>query len=257
MADATSARIARETGATPADRRRLATDLANRLAAQVGAQVHLVVTNNTSTMVSYRWQESLLRMRVHHMFVGAPKEVVGALAGYAKGCAVSGRAINDFVQRNVAQVRETRRRRHEGNLQAQGSHHDLGAYFDDLNRRFFGSRIEAKIGWGRGAPGRKRRSIRMGVYLHESRVIRIHPALDRPEVPAYFVRFVVFHEMLHQAIPPRLVGGRRIAHSAEFRRAEQAYPDYERAMRWERENIQLLLAAPRRAPAFDLDDPLA
>lgn len=218
--------------------------------------MHLVVTDNTSTMVSYRWEESQLRLRIHHMFVDAPQEVVKALAGYVQGCAISGRAINSFVQRNVAQIRETRRRRHERSLQPLGVWHDLGAYFDEVNGRFFEGRIVATIGWGREAPGRKRRSIRMGVYLHESKVIRIHPALDRREVPPYFVRFVVFHEMLHQAIPPRVEGGRRIAHSEEFRRAERAYPDYERAMQWERANIQLLLQASPR-PSFDFDDPLA
>ncbi len=50
--------------------------------------------------------------------------------------------------------------------------------------------------------------------------------------------------MLHQAVPVREVGGRRIVHGPEFRRREQAYPDHERAKRWEQENLRLLLSPP-------------
>jgi hypothetical protein len=63
--------------------------------------------------------------------------------------------------------------------------------------------------------------------------------------------------MLHQAVPPQLQGGRRISHSAEFRRREQAYPDYDRAIAWERENLALLLGGARPPFRFDPDDPLA
>src|SRR5690606_16937012 len=139
-----------------------------------------------------------------------------------------------------------------------GRVHDLQAIYDSLNARYFQGRIDAAIGWGREAPNRRRRSIKMGTYFHEARVIRIHPALDREEVPTFFVRFVIFHEMLHQAVPPKMVGGRRISHSAEFRALEQAYPDYERAIAWERENLLLLLGArPRGRRVFDPDDLLA
>ena len=93
-------------------------------------------------------------------------------------------------------------------------------------------------------PGRT--SIRTGVYLHAARAIRIHPALDREDVPEFYVASVVFHEMLHQVVPPDERGGRRTIHGREFRRRERAFPDHARAAAWERENVHLLLASPRR-----------
>ena len=70
----------------------------------------------------------------------------------------------------------------------------------------------------------------MGAYYHETRTILIHPALDRAEVPRYFVELVVFHEMLHQAVPQeRSETGRRNIHSDEFRRREALFRDFERA----------------------------
>ncbi|HTT72399.1 MAG TPA: hypothetical protein VMG32_14330, partial [Anaeromyxobacteraceae bacterium] len=86
-----------------------------------------------------------------------------------------------------------------------------------------------------------RRTLKTGVYVQEARLIRIHPALDRVEVPAMYVAAVVFHEMLHQAVPAVEVNGRRIVHGREFRRRERAYPDCERAKRWEEDHLALLL----------------
>jgi len=86
--------------------------------------------------------------------------------------------------------------------------------------------------------------VKTGVYLEEGRLIRIHPSLDRPEVPEFYVAFIVFHEMLHQSVPAREANGRRIVHGAEFRRRERQHPDFARALAWERLNIRLLLSSP-------------
>jgi len=87
--------------------------------------------------------------------------------------------------------------------------------------------------------------VKTGVYVQDARIIRIHPTLDRAEVPEFYVAAVVFHEMLHQAVPAREVGGRRIVHGPEFRRRERAYPDHGRARAWEERNLSLLLSSPR------------
>jgi predicted SprT family Zn-dependent metalloprotease len=86
----------------------------------------------------------------------------------------------------------------------------------------------------------------MGVYLHEARAIRVHPALDRTEVPEFFVEAVIFHEMLHQVVPVEELGGRRVVHGREFRRRERAFPGHARAKAWERENLHVLLSTARR-----------
>jgi len=127
-------------------------------------------------------------------------------------------------------------------LQTQGEVHDLAEMYSRLNAELFGSRIDALIGWGRRAPDRRRRSIKMGVYLHDQRLIRIHPALDDNRVPALFVELVVFHEMLHQAIPPSGGDdGRRCVHGPEFRAAERRFPGFEEARAWEKSHLHLLL----------------
>ncbi len=86
--------------------------------------------------------------------------------------------------------------------------------------------------------------MKTGVYVQDARIIRIHPTLDRPEVPEFYVAAVVFHEMLHQVVAAVEVNGRRVVHGAEFRRQEHAYPDHLRAKAWEAEHLGLLLSSP-------------
>lgn len=222
-----------------------ASALADGISSIVGERVRLVVHDNRSTMVSFRRAAGLLHYRVHHMFLEAPGEVVSALAAFAgpgRGMAArrrdAGGRIDAYVRQHRARIGAPRPAR----LEAHGSVHDLQAIFDRLNAHYFEGRVEARIGWGPNRGGRRRRTIKTGVYVQDARLIRIHPALDRREVPELYVAAVVFHEMLHQVVPALERNGRRLVHSAEFRRRERAYPGHAMAKRWEEENLHLLLA---------------
>jgi hypothetical protein len=223
--------------------RKLADDLSSLLAERVRLTVH----DNRSTMVSFRRGSGEIHYRVHHMFLGAPNGVLRALAAFAapaRGRALArrraGNEIDAFVKGNRERIAAPRVDR----LQPRGRAHDLQAIFDRLNREHFDGAIEARIGWGAVRGGRRRRTVKTGVYVQDARIIRIHPTLDRPEVPEFYVATVVYHEMLHQAVPARERNGRRIVHGADFRRRERAYPDYLRAKAWEERNLSLLLSSP-------------
>ena len=56
--------------------------------------------------------------------------------------------------------------------------------------------------------------------------IGVHPRLRR--APLYVLRFLLFHEVLHVALP----GHGKCVHHKAFRVAERLWPDYERANRW-------------------------
>jgi hypothetical protein len=224
-----------------------ATRLADALAGLLSERVRVTIHDNRSTMVSFRRAPGEVHYRVHHMFLDAPGEVVGALAAFAGAARVgagrrrrAGSRIDAFVRRNRARIAAPRADR----LTARGRAHDLQAVFARLNAEHFGGAIEARIGWGPVRGGRRRRVVKTGLYLHDARLIRIHPTLDRPEVPGFYVAAVVFHEMLHQVVPAREAGGRRIVHGPEFRRRERAYPDHERAKAWEERHLELLLSSP-------------
>ncbi len=230
-----------------ADRLAAASRLADLVAARLRERVRLVVHDNRSTMVSYRRGEGIVHLRVHHLFLGAPEPVAAALADFAaaarrRGRRAAGRRIDAWVRTRRERIAPPRTEA----LEPQGATHDLQEMLERLNGEHFEGAVEARIGWGRSGLSRARRSIKTGVYLHHARAIRIHPALDRPEVPAFYVEAVVFHEMLHQVVPPEERGGRRVVHGAEFRRRERAFTGHARARAWERDNLELLLAPVRR-----------
>ena len=216
--------------------------LAQRLSSLLREPVEVELTDNAWTMVSYRRVAGGLRFRLHHMFAAAHEPVVRALAGFTgRNRRAHGRAIDEYVRRNRDLIRSVPPRA-EAELETRGRVHDLAEIFRAINARQFGGRIDARIGWSRRAPGGRRRSIKMGVYFHDQRVIRIHPALDDERVPRYFVEMVVFHEMLHQVFPPAVAeSGRRTVHGREFREAERRFPAYERAREWERAHLHVLL----------------
>ncbi len=100
--------------------------------------------------------------------------------------------------------------------------------------------------WGRRSKSRSRGRLHLGSYSPHSRVIRLHPVLDQQGVPGWLVRYVLFHEILHAALPSeRDASGRHRHHGPAFRLREQAYADYERAVEWERLNLGRLIRSAR------------
>jgi hypothetical protein len=102
---------------------------------------------------------------------------------------------------------------------------------------------EVAVTWGRFAGRAPRRALRLGSCEQgEPPIVRVHPVLDHVTVPEWFVGFVLYHELLHVVYPPVRIGARRLVHSAELHRAEQAHPDHDRALAWEQANLMALLA---------------
>jgi hypothetical protein len=112
-----------------------------------------------------------------------------------------------------------------------------------LNDRYFRGRLSGyKVIWGRRRKHRPREQFIFGTIQEEDRVIRINPALDQPFVPLWFLRYVLYHEMLHSVVPDQpLSAHRRRVHTEEFNRREREFPHYRRARRWEEENLSRFL----------------
>ena len=68
----------------------------------------------------------------------------------------------------------------------------------------------------------------------------INRGLDRSDVPAYVLDFVMYHELLHKALGVKTSGARRVAHTKEFRDFEKRHPDYERAQAFIQKNAKRL-----------------
>jgi SprT-like family len=128
-------------------------------------------------------------------------------------------------------------------LPHEGKHFDLRRIFDQLNERYFHGRLRNyTVTWGRKRRNRPKEYFIFGTIQEEDRLIRINPSLDQNFVPLWFLRYVLYHEMLHSVVPDEaLAGGRRRVHTEEFNRREKQFPAYRRARRWERENLARFL----------------
>lgn len=216
--------------------------LERRLAALLARPVSVTLTNNRRTMISSRQEGPRLMLRLHHMFATASSQEVIALADYLRGGGRgAGRIIDRFIAQRRAHVTAPRRKMR---LRTEGEHHDLADIFDDLRIRCFDGACDAAISWGRRTKPkrrRRRRSIQLGSYVPEDRIIRVHPVLDDDWVPHFYVETVVFHEMLHHELGALPTGSRHRFHTPEFRTREAAFEHHQRALAWEEANLDRLL----------------
>jgi len=110
-------------------------------------------------------------------------------------------------------------------LPPTGKQFDLHTMFDELNAKFFGSGLrKPHLGWS--TRGWRRQ---FGSYDPGPNQILLNKRMDRPEVPAYVVEYVLYHEMLHVKHPTRKSGCSLLSHSPEFRAEEKLFPGFARA----------------------------
>jgi predicted metal-dependent hydrolase len=224
----------------PSDEERLEQALASHL--PPGKSLMLTLTENRYSMVAVRRAPEGYRVRVHRMFAGVAPRLVRALARYVvHNDRRASYLLGEHIEKNKHIIKQQPRRPRNLTLRTEGRYHDLQRIFERLNAEYFRGRIKARITWGPSLRRRRRRSIKMGSFSVEDRVIRIHPALDQAGVPEYFVAWIVFHEMLHGKHEVVRVAGRRCFHPREFVEEERTFADYERACAWEKRNIDRLL----------------
>lgn len=201
-----------------------------------------------------------IEVRLSRFFAGAPLEVQQALATWLR----HGRKRRDacetldaFIDASLRALppKKTRATRPE----PKGLCHDLAPLLAELVEgpapEFlpldFAPRGLPSCSWGRRGLSRARRSLQLGSYAEDSHRIRLHTVLDQAAVPRFFLRFVLFHELLHAARSiaaerePASKSARRLHHDAAFREREARYRDFAAATAWQERNIPGLLRSAR------------
>lgn len=192
----------------------------------------------SSLKSTIRQQKSGVLIRVSHLFLDAPKEVlVGVLHTLLARfhdrpvpkdpC----RAYDEFCERPEIEERARRLRKMRGTkilVGTKGDIHDLDKSFKRVNDTYFGGQLpKPTLTW---SPGVSRR--RMGYCDDELNTIVISSGLDSKRVPIYVLDYIMYHELLHIVCPIRSDRRRRQIHTEEFKRRERQYQEYGRALRW-------------------------
>lgn len=174
-------------------------------------------------------------VRLSDIFKDAPLNVHRALAFILVAKLLGKRTpdVHERVYRDYAYSPQVLRasdiaRRQRGRKlisSARGQVYDLEKMFHRLNRRYFDGAIEKPtITWSQ----RRTRRI-LGHHDSAHDTIVISKTLDTEEIPAWFVEYILYHEMLHIKHPARLIKGRRYYHTNAFRAEEHRFPYYEKA----------------------------
>lgn len=204
---------------------------------QTGRNVALSITDNVRSMMSFRLEGTKgAVVRLHHMFLDAPDDVVREIASWIKNPRVRSDRVRQFMEAQQHRVRPAKDPLTTmASLHPEGRVYNLHKLFARLNARFFDSRLEMRVTWGNKIPRRRVSSMKLGSYCLETGVITISQRLDHASIPEYFVEFVLYHEMLHAAVGIQQgPDGRRRIHTSEFNRLERMYPYYEQAMAYEK-----------------------
>jgi len=117
-------------------------------------------------------------------------------------------------------------------------HHHLPSLASEVHRTYFFKMPPLPVKWGQQITRKRRRSIRLGSYNHITAEIRIHPLLNSPSIPAFFVQSIIHHEYLHHVLGAN--------HNSRFHRAERQFRYHREAKEWIRRNLFLLLGMKRR-----------
>jgi len=138
------------------------------------------------------------------------------------------RRYREFVNRSEVRQEALNVRRRRGRKEmesATGRHHDLDSMFAELNAKYFDGELrKPAVGWS------KRGSRRLlGHYDHAHDSIVLSKLLDRAEVPAFVVEYVLFHEMLHVKHPVEYRTSRRCVHTPAFKREEKVFARFDEA----------------------------
>jgi hypothetical protein len=128
------------------------------------------------------------------------------------------------------------RRVSPNSFQSTGRLYDLREVFDSVNARYFSGKLTSYVRWNKS----RLRSYQTAFVDTEGQrhnLISIARVYNGPDVPRFAVEAIMYHEMLHIAIPPYKRDYHNIIHGPEFRRAEQSFPHFKDWRKWEKKRL--------------------
>ncbi len=196
-------------------------------------KVKIRINDNHSTMLSVKWEPECTKVSIHRIFLEAPQNIMDAVACHIrKKNSVVAPTVKAYIEDKLrtldysSQIDRTR-------LSTKGNVYDLQALYEEINATYFDNQVNITITWFGNPNHRSKSKVTFGLYYEPLRLIKIHRMMDRRFFPEYFVKFVIYHEMLHHVSPSYYDDkGRHRIHTKEFKQLEKKFRDFERAEAW-------------------------
>ncbi|HSX38794.1 MAG TPA: hypothetical protein VLE95_08245 [Chlamydiales bacterium] len=188
---------------------------------------------NRSSYFSCRKERRKVRLRLHRLFVKAPGPVLEAIVSFA----MKGDKKAEIIVRQMAHLYFSKVQISPEPLSEKGRVYDLFEIQSRIRKQHFPG-LNVAIGWSSRYRAGSFKCVTFGSYDRYCNQIRINPLLDDAAVPLYFLEFIVYHEMLHAVCPPRIdARGAVYSHTREFRLRERQFPQFAKAMEWEKNSL--------------------
>ncbi len=113
------------------------------------------------------------------------------------------------------------------------SPHNLDELFQEINNIYFSNTLTLKTHWYGTGKTQAKTTIRLGYYDPIRCRIGINRLLNNPEIPKYYLSYIIYHEILHYITPPlQKVFKKRKIHHKEFLEKEKQFIDYDKAQQF-------------------------
>lgn len=192
----------------------------------LGISVEIKLTQNTTNLIKVAKKIDKFIIKLNKNFLSADESVLKDILYFIKTGDKKTPILKEFIKTNIHLFKKQNRRLTKT---TKGKFFDLDKIFNFLNKKYFENSITSNITWGKTKKGYVKRRI-LGSYDPINNIIRINPILDKPDVPFYYINYVVYHEMLHAFLKNT---GKRW-HGKLFKEWEKKFEDYEEAIKWEK-----------------------
>jgi hypothetical protein len=146
------------------------------------------------------------------------------------------RAVWEYVEQSGNKADKVRLA-NPNTFSTQGRVYDLREVFDALNATYFSGKLSSYIRWNK-SNWRSYQTFFVDKSKTRLSLISVAQTYNKIGVPRFAIEGIVYHEMLHIAIPPYKRGGKNVIHGPEFRKTERGFPHFNAWRRWEKEHLK-------------------
>ena len=122
----------------------------------------------------------------------------------------------------------------------RGTRYDLREIFNSINRRYFNDSLNASLRWGSRTSTTSYQTVKTARDGSRFNLITIAGVYNHPDVPRFAIEAVMYHEMLHIAVPPFRKNGRNVIHGSDFKNLEKKFEFFSEWHVWERLHLRKL-----------------
>lgn len=217
----------------------LFSDLLNTMAPNKNYRISTIFYKTKSLRHTIQLKRKYIQIRIAEPLRQAPEHILRSLGIilYSKLFRFKidsnlRRKYRHFVEDSILPIHPSTTRKPSSKYKAQGNIYNLELIFDYVNRAYFHNKLQKPIlGWSL-----KKGYTRLGFFAEDKNLLVISRIFDTSRVPLKVVEYMMYHEMLHIAIPTKVIDGRRKIHPPDFKKMDRTFPDYDEIQKWIKKN---------------------